>query len=56
MVDPDVKISLKVINEEQSSDYRSEWQNAGVNIFADIEYTEGIRRMKWLNENIIGEL
>lgn len=37
MVDPDAKISLKVINEVQSSDYRSEWQNAGVNIFADIE-------------------
>ena len=30
--------------------------DAGVNIFTDIEYTEGIRRMKWLNKNIIGEL
>ena len=37
MVDPDAKIFLKVINEVQSS----EWQNAGVNIFAEIEYTEG---------------
>ena len=43
MIDPEARISLKVYDEENETDFRNEWKNEGVEVYADIEYVPGSR-------------
>lgn len=43
LIDPECRISLKYLGVDDIPDYRKEWAAEGVTMFADIEYTTGVR-------------
>ena len=45
LIDPSCKISLKYVSDNSDTSFRKEWEDEGIKMFADIEYSTGFRAM-----------
>ena len=55
LVDPECRISLKCLNSESPVDYKAEWKEEGVKIYADTECPVGVRSKGRLGVFRMGE-